>query len=217
MDWFTLLLIFIFFVLPLLQRLLADPKKGQRTPADLNEGEGDEDLVVVELEPEHRGPRPARRAEPAAEERRSAGWSEGWAGWPGPQQGRPTAPERPAPREERPWRTPQEVGRVPAPPAPTRPRRAPRMEQPPSAPSPAPPPLEVEIIPGPRAGGPSPPAHPRSTGAVVLRRRRKGSAPTSYIRRLNDPREVRRAIVLSEVLGPPVSERHGTPDGSPRR
>jgi hypothetical protein len=82
MDWFTLLLIFIFFVLPLIQQIAEARKRGQEPPEP--EPGDDEEWVFEEEERIGRTPRAHAPPEVASEPRRevSDGWSSGWGSWP---------------------------------------------------------------------------------------------------------------------------------------
>jgi hypothetical protein len=246
MDWFTLLLIFIFFVLPLIQQIAGARKRGQEPPEMEVEEETEWEIVDGELrrrsprppvEPE-RGAVPAPAPVPAQRPggaRPSGGgggggatWSEGWTPWPGTE---PGGAEGEAPQERREpvtMRAPQQEPPVRE----SRPRRDPAREAPArSRPEPAthapPPRVEpvraervervreertVELRPVPvdvvdvdrRAEQRRLRERTRVVATVI--RRGQGAAERLAVS-VRNPSELRRAILLSEVLGPPRSLR----------
>jgi hypothetical protein len=190
MDWFTLLLIFIFFILPLIQQVLERSRKG----GDLPPIETEEAFEMEEAKPRRR-----ERAEAAAERAREEAteadvvdWSHGWGKWPGAEEESPVAAEEPR-REAPVYTAPQ------PPPAPTAPPARPFGG--PESPRKAR-----------RAAEPLPPARaPLQEGVATLTRRHGKQQRAAVARLLDSQADVRRAIVLSEVLGPPKSLR---PPGS---
>lgn len=89
MDWFTLLLIFIFFVLPLIQQIAEARRKGQQPPElpqreESEEWEEWEAWEQVEAPTERRREVPSQPAErPTVEPRPQEGsWSSHWGEWP---------------------------------------------------------------------------------------------------------------------------------------
>jgi hypothetical protein len=212
MDWFTILLIFIFFILPLIQQVMEAKRK--RTPQiEAEEETGDEEWAIAE---DVRGDAPARVA---GGEKRTApgGWSEGWGSWEVSEERKAQAPA-PLPREQP--RAPLPVERTERPPWQERPERAQRpervdrVERPrpivltPPPESTAPRPVPDRMPRAAPAGGPpqgrsfSPrrPPPPLQPLAVVAVRR---GAPKVTVAGLREPGEIRKAIVLNEVLGPP--------------
>jgi hypothetical protein len=178
MDWFTIVLILIFFVFPIIQQIL-EAKKGNR-PAG-------EDGPLETLPEDWRGsevtePVRVSRPLPQAPER-TMEWSEGWGSWPGRSNERPEAP---AENREGELRTAVEVFT--------------------GLPSPVGPPPRA--LPVPRAGVEEPAVvEIRSLHrANRVGRSRSGSEwhkHLALLRGARDPRELRGVIVLTEVLGKP--------------
>jgi hypothetical protein len=192
MDWFTILLIFIFFILPLIQQVLEQTrKKGPPRPED-NTYDDHPSYDEIELGTDTGDLWSTAEAEVETNKARpeSGSWSDSWGSWPG--QGKPDAapadakPAPPKPREKkpRPWIPP-----TPAPqqtlPAPYTPPPAPKVTG------------RVKLRPV-SAPAPTPRNSPRitRTGAPLTRRMGLGSV-----------HGLRKAMVLIEVLGPPVSLR----------
>lgn len=189
MDWLSLLLIVIFFILPLIQQVVEASRRGKQDPA------GDESWDPEE--PELRDPsRP--RAEIAVEAPSSGqgSWSDGWGSWPAPEPVEPRAKEtiRPEPPRER-------VTPLPAPALPD-PPPSPRLREVR--------PREVEIE-RPWLRLPeqvrSPAGELRVPSGRDARRAAKARHSSPLLPNLGNPAELRRAVVLKEVLGPPVSLR----------
>jgi hypothetical protein len=111
MDWFTLLLIFIFFVLPLIQQIAEARKRGGQPPVDAPEEEWD--WEAEQREAQRSGTAEAQREQVSG----NGGWSEGWGSWPGDPPPEPVAEERPVDRAERvtvPRREPDTVSERPS-------------------------------------------------------------------------------------------------------
>jgi len=216
MDWFTILLIFIFFILPLIQQVLEANRK--RTPQiEAEEETGDEEWAIAE---DVREDAPARVA---GGEKRTApgGWSEGWGSWEDPEERKARTPA-PLPVEQP--QLPPRVERTERPPWQGRAERAPRPEHververpqpivltpPPesTAPRPVPDRMPRAVPAGAglqgRSFSPRRPPPPLQPLAVVAIRR---GAPKVTVAGLREPGEIRKAIVLNEVLGPPRSLR----------
>ncbi len=199
MDWFTVLLIFIFFVLPLLQELMR--RRGPPPP----ELPPEEDEWEWELPQERQREGSGRR--PTTEE-----WSEEWEEWPG--EVRETAEER---REVSAWEelgledifgrpaeAPPEPPREAAPPPPPPTARVPEPVMAPQAP-PSPPPSPPQVVSLEALEVDRTAEHARFHERYVVRPvpnvRHQQQAPLAAL--MQDGSELRRAIILSEVLGPP--------------
>jgi hypothetical protein len=213
MDWFTLLLIFFFFVLPLIQQIVQSRKQAENPPGLPGEEEVDlEHEFPVEAEAQRRRSAPSR---PVEVEEQGDGWSAGWGAWPGEAveveaedhaSGTPAEPplleqarvlREPAPRAER---SLPEV----------RPERSlPEMRAERSLPE-----IRAERVTFERPA-PAPPAYlqHRAEAPRIQNRTRELSMPVLGVRRgatdigraVHDPYELRRALILAEVLGPPRS------------
>jgi hypothetical protein len=216
MDWFTILLIFIFFILPLIQQVLEANKK--RNP----EIEMEEDTGVEEWEIEGtvREDTPARVA--GGEKRTaSGGWSEGWGSWDDPEKTQARSPASP-PAEQQPQARPK-VERTEQPAWGERPERAQRPapvqreERPqPIVLTPLPEPTTARpvpdrmrraapAVPGPQGRNFSPRRPPPPIQPVAVVASRRGAPDVAD--RIRDRDELRKAIVLNEILGPPRSLR----------
>jgi hypothetical protein len=204
MDWFTLLLIFFFFVLPLIQQIVQARKQAENPPGLPGEEEVDlEHEFPSELEGERRRPAATQSAEP---EERGDGWSAGWGAWPGEadeteveEQPFGVPAERPLPEQVR-------VLRDSAP----RPERSiPEIR----AERPIPELRSERTLP--ERPAPLAPAYleHRAEAPRIQNRTRELSMPVLGVRRgatgigraVHDRQELRRAIILAEVLGPPRS------------
>lgn len=191
-DWFSLVLLFLFVILPLIQQVIGQARRGEPEEDTTAWSETmEEEPVQVQVD---RRPKPVQAPEPG-------GWSEGWNPWPEEARTR-SAPE---PR--------------PAPPTADLPRGEVRARPIAARPVPDPHPgstvVSLEKVtpretvrasrPAVRARpviAPVQPVRPKLTrGAVKFR----GSLPVATA--LGDPAELRRAIILNEVLGPPVALR----------
>jgi hypothetical protein len=207
MDWFTLLLIFIFFVLPLIQQIAEARKRGGQPPVDAPEEEWD--WEAEQREAQRSGTAEAQREQVSG----NGGWSEGWGSWPGDPPPEPVAEERPVDRAERvtvPRREPDTVSERPsgeherALPEPTVPIRVERPV----------PEIRPERVLFERAV-PVEPVHVERRETRRPRERRALSRPAEGAVRsvsamaavLHDRNQLRRALVLSEILGPPRSLR----------
>lgn len=197
MDWLTILLAFIFFVLPVLQQVIEGAKRSRT--GDAGEADSPE---VDESELEVR--EPVRRAEmtPASSRVGTAerdSWSQGWTPWPSPsaEPERVEVATRPRREEVAPWTSPplpvEKVGYKPPVVAPT----VPRPVAPITVEAPRRIPVPGALVARPRAGG---------VAAVPLTRRVRHSGP-SVAQQIGRGVDLRRAIILNEVLGPPVSLR----------
>jgi hypothetical protein len=194
MDWVTLLLIFIFFVLPLAQQLLEQARRGRTPPGEEMPDEYLEEPDPVRLE----RPAPSPRVEREVKEESvtQGSWSGEWGSWPAPDEEQ-VALQRIEEREREMLA-----------------RRMPRSREPepevtrslPETPS-----AEAEIVRAPRAltvkkvaGVPARPSETRPA-------KRKTQPPATVISRssiasrLGNAGELRKAIILAEVLGPPVA------------
>jgi hypothetical protein len=184
-DPLTLLLVVVFFVLPLLQQMAE--KRRKRGPR----------LPPLELPDEA-----SRREAPRVRlERGEGGWSVDWGAWP------TEAQDAPAEREESPYEDPYGAGyemlpaRIEAQP------REVTVAEPAASPAPilrdrASRAVSLESLEVDRATEHAR-LHRRISEPVTPRR----PAPTSLGRRLLVPSEARRALLLAEVLGPPRSLR----------
>jgi hypothetical protein len=225
MDWFTILLIFIFFVLPLIQQVV-EARKGKRMPPP-DQGAEEWDPELLE---EWQDPAPARTAssrDTGTSAQKEVDWSEGWGAWPAPEV---EEQSREVPVPER----PREPVRVPPPPPPepveARPRRVeeaaspkPVQEERPrrETPSRVPQVWERRESVASERGRERRASRDRAREAQRVERGSKrrvrqeavSLAGATLSSRLADSQEVRRAIILSEVLGPPVSLRPPTEGG----
>jgi hypothetical protein len=213
MDWFTLLLIFFFFVLPLIQQIVQSRKQAENPPGLPGEEEVDlEHEFPMEPEAQRRRPAATQAAEP---EERGDGWSAGWGAWPG--EADEAEPEEPTfgVQAEPPL---LEQSRVLREPAARAERSLPDVRSERSLPE-----MRVErSLPEIRAErvtferpAPAPPAYlqHRAEAPRIQNRTRELSMPVLGVRRgatdigrtVHDPYELRRALILAEVLGPPRS------------
>lgn len=204
MDWLTVLLFVIFFGLPLLQQLLEKSRNQQLPPpeGELYDEEGEA------FEPREVTGQAARRRRVEQEQPSTAasgGWSTDWGSWPAPGEETEVEPEHHVAYD-----VPVLLDEVPVP-VPVRP--------------PPPLPVEIEVIRVPDVV--QAPQGSEGLAAVRQARRQRATAQTVPVRgpsissRLADPAELRNAIIMNEVLGPPVSLRSydGTrvPSGSGSR
>lgn len=199
MDWFTVALLIIFFVLPLVQQML---NKGQQPPPPEAE-DLEERGVALEREP--------RRVKRPGQERESpeGGWAEGWAPWPDQEQEKARVPERVEPepiswsppepmRDEEPYRMPE------MPPV----RDEQQYRTPEIEPLPELRPYEdgLELT---RLGSDDPTPYVRPARPVKPRSLPAAGPARSHsrIHLRGGTRELKRAIVLKEILGPPTALR----------
>jgi hypothetical protein len=206
MDWFTLLLVFIFFVLPLIQQIAEARKRSQEPePLEPEEWEMEEEPAA-----ERSGP-PRRNVPESTTSPDSGSWSEGWGAWPG---------EEPVTQPVPPAETPPVPAPVPAPARaeveirtpPVREERAvpvPRAER--SVPVPRaervvyerPVPVDpVYVDRGEASPRARPAPRPREMSVPVYGARRETTALGAAV---HNRAELRRAVLLAEVLGPPRS------------
>ncbi|CAN5713822.1 hypothetical protein BH23GEM8_BH23GEM8_13800 [soil metagenome] len=195
MDWFTLLLIFFFFVLPLIQQIVQSRKQAENPPGLPGEEEVDlEHEFPVELEGQRRRPGPAESIE--AEEH-GDGWSSGWGAWPG-ETVETEAEEHAIGTETEPSLLEQvRVLREQA----TRAERSNPEIRPERVVFERPVPAEPVYVEH-RAEGPRVQSRTRVLSTPVLGVRR---GATDIGRAVHDRQELRRAVILAEVLGPPRS------------
>lgn len=191
MGWFEILLLLVFVVVPLLEQLAAARRKKQNPPPD-------EAPTTYEGGYEWQ-PLPRQRGEPAAEP--GGGWSEGWRQWPGMEVPGRAEPE-PAEvatleRDE----TPPVWSREWEEPEPPLVRPLPTPEQIAAArPLPVALPAAVEVD---RSR-----EHRRFHDLYVRREPSRPATvqrarPTVLAEALRQPGDLRRAIILTEVLGAP--------------
>ncbi|CAN5787525.1 hypothetical protein BH23GEM6_BH23GEM6_01070 [soil metagenome] len=208
MDWFTILLVFIFVVLPLIQQI-AEARKRSRGETGLprdEEVEHEVDPVAAEYEAMTSRERSGDQL-PAESE---AEWSSGWGSWPGEASEEEVEPEvveavsRPSPEPVIVRFEPQPRAERPAPE-----QRRERVLYERKMPDQQgervlyerPVPVEAVVV------------DHRSRARPAVPRLRELSVPVLGARRgstalglaVHDRRELRRAILLSEVLGPPRS------------
>lgn len=204
MDWFTLFLVFIFFVLPLIQQIAEARKRSQLPPPpELEEGEEHPEARLERAPPLKRAPTPPREG--------GGAWSEGWGEWPGmvivpdaeveadEADEEEAVPEgRPGSHEES-WTHRREVpAGVPAPRAePVRGERVERVLV--QRPAPVEP-VEIDRRAEHRR------FHERLRTVEEVRRPTNAAA-RRLVSALHDREELQRAILLAEVLGPPRSLR----------
>jgi hypothetical protein len=238
MDWFTILLILIFFVFPLIQQILESKKR--KSPPTESELEGEDEGWAGIEEPADDG---RRMAGDTASSEKSGAWSTGWGAWPGDKDAESSPmdigrePDRAPPREASPpvlqrGERPIPVPRETPPPVPQ------RAERPIPVPRENPPPVRQRVERpvsrkrAPEAAKPS----PRRTAASVSRalaaeeigrsepprsarltstEERVTTPGSGLAERLRVPGELRRAILLNEILGKPVGMRHGEGDRHP--
>ncbi len=202
MDWFTILMIIIFFVAPVIQQILEAKKKNEAGTVEPPEIDG-EGYRRVEV------PAPVGTAgdRPRASDQRPA-WSDGWSAWPTaePAEGGGRAEEgwrgavdRPAPARPRPPEAPPREYVLRERPVETLESRAPRQVPAPprvAVPIPAPTPAKVRAI-----------AIAPSRRTVVTPPSRPHRAPAQHphlaILRSGHPQDLRDMIVVSEILSPP--------------
>lgn len=218
MDWTSILLLILFFVLPLIQQVL-EARKGKAPPGEDVEG-------GVGVEEAERPARTSRGGEGAG------GWSDEWAPWPSSETEDTAAEEVEGWREEpvhepRAWQVepPRTVHVEPAEAPPAREPVPISREPAPYLPLPEPPtwspqPTSVEPLPG--AGASSHPSRFPITPLAVGERVEALPELLPVVRAhrsahefpgLASTAQIRHAIVLSEILGPPISLR--TPPTQP--
>lgn len=194
MDWLSLLLIFVFFILPIIQQVIEQSRRGKAEPQE----EMDEPVATME------GPRASTRRPEPVPVGGSGGWSEDWAPWPGSEQSE-EAPEEAvlveaAKPEEGTLRDRAEAERL-ATESESREyeARAERALR-----------RAAELLKEREEARLIEPAQPR----LPSRAPRHAPPVTRPVRRavLAADTDLRRAIVLSEVLGPPVSLRSPLPE-----
>jgi hypothetical protein len=198
MDWFTILLLLIFFVFPLIQHLLEGRRRKSSGPGDETGAEedlGQEDWAPLERMPEESSSRRAAgvRAKPesrAGGTREPQEWSAGWGTWPAPSAEPQTTSRVPTAPETR-----GHEGPVARP----EPARVPREEAPGA---------RVPVIAVQKKA--VTPRHARTRPRAATADQRRGVALEPLLR-LGSRDELRRAIVLNEVLGSPMALR-GTRD-----
>lgn len=199
-DWLTILLAFVFFVLPLLEGIFKKSKQN-RTPgtppdyesADFEDGQAGQDYFPADVD-----------APPSGE-----AWSEGWGSWPGEdapakqdETVRVWKAERisqPAEGEPHPRSTVTPGREVPRPigepmPSITRSTEDQRLQELADRLN------RIAVV-------ESSPAALRVAPPLAAKVTRQPAKSGRVARLLHDPRHVRDAIILSEVLGPPVSSR----------
>lgn len=206
MDWFTILMIIIFFVAPVIQQILeAKKKSGAGTGEPLEDHEEAYRRIELPVPADSEGD----RQRPSTE---AQSWSDGWSAWPGTERSegedrareetrvvvqRPASPRPPA--QEVPGREVREYV--------LRERSLETLER---RPLPAPAPQRVSIpIPVP---APTPAkvralaiaSAPRATLASPPRTHRPSSRhPQLAVLRSGHPQDLRDAIIVSEILSPP--------------
>ncbi len=179
MDWFTILLILIFFVFPVIQQIL-EGKKGRRAPTDdAGDAEAEEWGLPEAYEPT-RVETPARQPAEVVTE-----WSEGWGKWPGAEQKKPEVPTKKVPTEIAGTPTKVYAGRF----------------------SPAIAPVPAGHVHRPDAGQPAQ-VEIRSLHRTGRGGRSRSGSPEwhrhlAILRGAQDPRKLRGVIVMTEVLGTP--------------
>ena len=218
MDWFSIALLILFFVLPIIQQVLEQARRNQAPPPEWEDLDGGVGRTgTAEL--------PTPRRTPTAERSSGdSGWSEGWTPWPteetpepeprtGPKSGQSTGtsgwsddwspwPTEKVSTEPEPWTAPKPSQRTPPTP-PVEERRPVLAELPRAEPRSLPAAIERSTIPRTR-----PPVAPRNVEIRVAR-----PTPAAPAERLfASPEDVRRAVILSEVLGPPLALRSSDPD-----
>lgn len=202
MDWFSLLLLVVFFIVPLIQQIAEARKQGDQPSLPPDEGEIDE----AYLEAEEAALRRRKQGSPASDVD-AGGWSADWGGWPGetPEPSDPVRaePANPEPISQKPSTTLADITYQP--PRPRDPRdvlqrpervvvdrlgRAIKERS-----------VAVEITEIDRVAEHNR-FHARIQQAAVERPRTR-SRSDSLGRALRDRGELRRAVLLTEVLGPP--------------
>jgi hypothetical protein len=190
MDWFTIVLILIFFVFPVIQQILEAKKGRSETREDPFEDQP-EPLEPLERHGRRAEPELARTKPPKRQPAAEVEWSSDWGSWPGSatkvEETRVTSPEVEN-------RGPILIN-YEAPPKPvekTAPRQVP--SRPPIAPMPTIEAPRVEIGDVRRAA--------RSRRA---KRPAAWDEPLELLTTARDPARLRRIIVLTEVFGKPKS------------
>jgi hypothetical protein len=197
MGWFEILLILLFIVFPLLEQVASARRKKGQQPDELPpeyDGTGHDWTPEPRVEP-----RRERRVEPEGD----GSWSEGWGAWPGAEPAEPepvaTKPRRAEPEHGFHWEQSRQRAE-PEPPAPTPERRPMRRE-----PVVLAPPVRVaaaERVAVGRERGQQRSADQSARRSSEPARVRRPPA-SSISRALHQPDDLRRAIILTEVLGQP--------------
>jgi hypothetical protein len=208
-DWFTIVLFFLFFVLPLLEGVLKKKKKrGQprdRTAPDTHRA-SIPDRQRAGLEPALPGGRSTTSADESS-------WSDDWGSWPGEEseeedepaepvpswsprettdsnRGGSSASELPSPPEEIAGRTPDLVTRPEA----GQSSELQRLQE-----------LAARLDRVALSEGTT--ARPKATSPIVTLKPKRRRGPGQAALLLNDRSKVRNAFIVSEVLGPPLASR----------
>ncbi|MQA89035.1 MAG: hypothetical protein GEU90_02190 [Gemmatimonas sp.] len=193
MDWFTVVLILLFFVLPLVQQVREQARRKQRQPLpDQRVPEHDLESSLEQGAQAGRGPVPQQESETA-----SGGWSEEWMPWPS---------EREVEKEP----APTMVGPPPDDRIEWAPLPPPTRYEPPAPEQVEPRKVAVRIARQSDAVK-APVVPPKRRAASVAPSIRRRSRPP-IARFLDHPDDLRRALILREVLGPPASMRRDAPD-----
>lgn len=194
MDWISLLLIFVFFILPIIQQVIEQSRRGKAEPQE----EMDEPVATTQR------PRATTRRAEAESIEGGGGWAEDWAPWPGSEQSE-EAPEEAvlvesAKPEEGTLRDRAEAERLA-----TEVERQEYQARAESALRRA-----AELLKEREDARLVEPVQPR----LPSRAPRHTAPVTRPVRRavLAADTDLRRAIVLSEVLGPPVALKSPLPD-----
>jgi hypothetical protein len=217
MDWLTLLLIFIFFILPLIQQVMEARKRGG-APIETEDSSGEEDWLPLE-EVDFEGTAENRPKQGQGE------WSEGWGSWPtepSPEPRREPEPLHRAGREGRAAESrPEQPWSKPAPAPAPKPAEIPWRLPEPVVTTPEPvrksKPEESEIpwrVPEPKRSPPSitPAPKPYVKPAPALRRReappleplpRRRGGEMTHLQKLRDTGEIKKIIIMTEILRPP--------------
>lgn len=190
MDWVTVLFIIFFFVLPVIQQLLEHARKGRQVPPEWERMEDDESAL----------PTGWRRVEQAPAPSTDGGWSEGWGQWPESTDDRVDVEPETLERLEPEWvKSYEEVDA----------EEPGRLEVEWARPLPELPEIPV-------AAAPVRKTSPRKTLAIAAPMEVAVARPspiyTDIRRALHDPAEVRKALILREILNPPLSLRDIDPE-----
>jgi len=181
MDWFTILLLVVFFVLPLIQRVLEQARRRNELPAedDLGEEGAEWGLPIPTGEVKRSDEESA-----AKEVDGEGGWATDWGSWPVPPK-EPVSLEDLAPRPDRRTASVRGEGVV--------------LQKTPKEPAP-----ERSSTPH-RATGPASARQKRPTFLQSTVQRSTGRGSSASLMKLDRAGRgvLSRAIVLSEVLGPP--------------
>lgn len=201
MDWFNLVLVLLFIILPLIQQVVEQARRRNAPPEwEQEEGEWSEPVDGEALE-RPQAPRPRPETTPGG------GWSEGWSQWPGFDEAEEDEEEQTTAVAIEPVsKRDTDIGlRAPVP-----------VEGPVELPVPAPSPRPATPL------RPAPVARPQQTfiaprqEELLQVKRRTSSLPREVgeVRSsLRDPRGVRKALILREILNRPLSLRDLDPEG----